>query len=160
VHETVLAVISDVSYDVDDDDANAKTSKVVSQQSRQAMLILLGAALKCNGLSYEQGYMYFCASSSSSGSSSTNARDTFGVLSSTLLPSGLCALVTSLFGEGGRVSSTPSHLSSSSQQPPQPPSSPLFSQCRMYLPNPDKFSRLLLRAAFDPQVRTFLQFRV
>ena len=61
----------------------------VSEDSRLALLTLMGAALKCNGLSYEQGYMYFWDSHSSA----------------SLQLSGLHSLVAHLLGAPAAASS-------------------------------------------------------
>jgi hypothetical protein len=48
VYDSVSAILQNV----DDDE--------VTEGGRRALLTLVGAALKCNGLSFEQGFMYCC----------------------------------------------------------------------------------------------------
>jgi hypothetical protein len=103
--------------------------RFISAESRQAMLTMLGAALKCNGLSCEQGYMYFC-SSSCIPDSNAPASKSLAFLSSALQHAGLYSLVRSLLG----AVKLPS-LSTSG-----------------YLSQPEQFTRLLLRTSLDPQV--------
>jgi hypothetical protein len=101
------------------------------------MMTLLGAALKYNGLSHEQGYLYYsssigCADSSSSVTPEDKPRSTS---SHTLRTRGLHSLVIKLLG-GADAHASPA------------PSTPGTS----YILDARKFCRLILSASLDPQV--------
>jgi hypothetical protein len=142
VYDAVAAAMHDddgPGHEDDDDDARdaselkskSKTNvRAVSVEDARAMLTLLGAALKYNGLSYEQGYMYYCGSGSSGASSTAPASQPLAFLSSALQRSGLYSLTRSLLGGvKGPTSATAGYLS-----------------------RPEHFARLILRSLLDPQV--------
>jgi hypothetical protein len=141
VHDAVAAAMHDddgPGHEDDDDDARdaselkskSKTNvRAVSVEDARAMLTLLGAALKYNGLSNEQGYMYYCDSGSCSASTAP-ASQPLAFLSSALQRPGLYSLTRSLLGGvKGPTSATAGYLS-----------------------RPEHFARLILQASLDPQV--------
>jgi hypothetical protein len=138
VYDAVATAMRDGDDSDDNDGASgggdrfkSTNARLISAEGKQAMLTMLGAALKCNGLSYEQGYMYFCSSSSCApNSNAPPAAKPLAFLSSALQHAGFYSLARSLLG----AAKSPSVSTSG------------------YLSQPEQFARLLLRTSLDPQV--------